>query len=291
MMKYINPFIILLWVVLVAGCIKENRDDCGRCTLRFSYVGDGTTEIFQKKIEKVNLYVFDANHNCIVSRTLKQNELSTQSISLELSPGTYRAVCIGNAFEATVITDVNCGNYKDIHCTHPCCLSGDIIHSNDSLYQGSKEFAVPKNRELTETIPFSASHIDMYVEVKGYIETAARSTSPLKLEVNNLSTWVNFNNEVTDDELATYYPLSDVEKQSYVYRFNILKQTEHPCLKLYDSDNKEIFSMQLADFLEKHPEINIDKNETIIPILIEFKSIGVEVNIPDWAIEDVQPEF
>ena len=24
MMKYINPFIILLWVVLVAGCIKEN---------------------------------------------------------------------------------------------------------------------------------------------------------------------------------------------------------------------------------------------------------------------------
>lgn len=291
MMKYINPFIILLWVVLVAGCIKENRDDCGRCTLRFSYVGDGTTEIFQKKIEKVNLYVFDANHNCIVSRTLKQNELSTQSISLELSPGTYRAVCIGNAFEATVITDVNCGNYKDIHCTHPCCLSGDIIHSNDSLYQGSKEFAVPKNRELTETIPFSASHIDMYVEVKGYIETAARSTSPLKLEVNNLSTWVNFNNEVTDDELATYYPLSDVEKQSYVYRFNILKQTEHPCLKLYDSDNKEIFSMQLADFLEKHPEINIDKNETIIPILIEFKSIGVEVNIPDWAIEDVKPEF
>mgnify|MGYP000370823293 FL=1 len=291
MMKYINPFIILLWVVLVAGCIKENRDDCGRCTLRFSYVGDGTTEIFQKKIEKVNLYVFDANHNCIVSRTLKQNELSTQSISLELSPGTDRAVCIGNAFEATVITDVNCGNYKDIHCTHPCCLSGDIIHSNDSLYQGSKEFAVPKNRELTETIPFSASHIDMYVEVKGYIETAARSTSPLKLEVNNLSTWVNFNNEVTDDELATYYPLSDVEKQSYVYRFNILKQTEHPCLKLYDSDNKEIFSMQLADFLEKHPEINIDKNETIIPILIEFKSIGVEVNIPDWAIEDVKPEF
>ena len=291
MMKYINPFIILLWVVLVAGCIKENRDDCGRCTLRFSYVGDGTTEIFQKKIEKVNLYVFDANHNCIVSRTLKQNELSTQSISLELSPGTYRAVCIGNAFEATVITDVNCGNYKDIHCTHPCCLSGDIIHSNDSLYQGSKEFAVPKNRELTETIPFSASHIDMYVEVKGYIETAARSTSPLKLEVNNLSTWVNFNNEVTDDELATYYPLSDVEKQSYVYRFNMLKQTEHPCLKLYDSDNKEIFSMQLADFLEKHPEINIDKNETIIPILIEFKSIGVEVNIPDWAIEDVKPEF
>lgn len=291
MMKYINPFIILLWVVLVAGCIKENRDDCGRCTLRFSYVGDGTTEIFQKKIEKVNLYVFDANHNCIVSRTLKQNELSTQSISLELSPGTYRAVCIGNAFEATVITDVNCGNYKDIHCTHPCCLSGDIIHSNDSLYQGSKEFAVPKNRELTETIPFSASHIDMYVEVKGYIETAARSTSPLKLEVNNLSTWVIFNNEVTDDELATYYPLSDVKKQSYVYRFNILKQTEHPCLKLYDSDNKEIFSMQLADFLEKHPEINIDKNETIIPILIEFKSIGVEVSIPDWAIEDVKPEF
>ncbi len=290
-MKHLKLFIVLLFVVLVAGCIKENRDDCGRCTLRFSYVGDGTMEIFQKKIEKVNLYVFDANHKCVVSRTLEQNELKTQSTKLELSPGTYHAVCVGNAHDATAITDIDCGHYEDMHFTHPCCLSGGVIESNDSLYHGAKDFTVPESRELTEIIPFSASHIDMYVEVRGYVDAIARSMSSLKLQIDGLSTWTNFENEVTDDELTTYHPSFEIKNQSHVFRFNILRQLEHPVLKLYDSANIEIFSMSLAAFLQKHPEIDTTKEEALIPILITFNSIGAEVSIPDWAIEDIKPDF
>ena len=49
--------------------------------------------------------------------------------------------------------------------------------------------------------------------------------------------------------------------------------------------------MSLAAFLQKHPEIDTTKEEALIPILITFNSIGAEVSIPDWAIEDIKPDF
>ena len=51
MKKAIILYILLL--VTVTGCIKENLDDC-ETTLYFSYLGDGTKEIFPQKIEKVD---------------------------------------------------------------------------------------------------------------------------------------------------------------------------------------------------------------------------------------------
>ena len=55
MKKAIILYILLL--VTVTGCIKENLDDC-ETTLYFSYLGDGTKEIFPQKIEKVDMYIY-----------------------------------------------------------------------------------------------------------------------------------------------------------------------------------------------------------------------------------------
>ena len=45
------------------------------------------------------------------------------------------------------------------------------------------------------------------------------------------------------------------------------------------------------DFLEKFPQIDVTKQEVLIPIVVEFKNIGVTVNIPDWMIHDVTPDY
>ena len=48
-------FVLTTVMLLMTGCIRENMDDCkGKVTLRFRYVGDGTTDIFAEKIDKAN---------------------------------------------------------------------------------------------------------------------------------------------------------------------------------------------------------------------------------------------
>ena len=50
---------MIVTLPLAGGCIRENMDDCkGKVTLRFRYVGDGTTDIFPEKIEHVTMYVY-----------------------------------------------------------------------------------------------------------------------------------------------------------------------------------------------------------------------------------------
>ena len=59
-MKYTKYILFLDVLASLNGCIKEDMSDCpGNCLLEFSYVGDGTTQIFQDKIHKVDMYVFE----------------------------------------------------------------------------------------------------------------------------------------------------------------------------------------------------------------------------------------
>ena len=54
-MKYTKYILSLMFLASLNGCIKEDMSDCpGNCLLEFSYVGDGTTQIFQdnKKTKK-----------------------------------------------------------------------------------------------------------------------------------------------------------------------------------------------------------------------------------------------
>lgn len=290
-MKYIQSFILLLFLVLVTGCIKEDRSDCGRTILRFSYVGDGTTEIFRNKMKSVDLYVFDSNNECVHSLPLEQNELASQSKSLFLKPGTYRAVCIGNAMEETVTVGLSCQNFHEMRCTHPHCLDGGVIATNDSLYHGALTFTVPDSRAVDETIQFHAAHYDVCVEVKGYTPQEGDPEIPLALQWTGMSEWVNFNNEVTSDELTDYFPQGQKMKEGYIFHFDMLRQTKQVGIQLKDAWNQMLYQMNLCDFIAQHPEVDLMKEELLIPILIEFKSVGVQVSIPDWAVEQIKPEF
>ena len=75
MKKAIILYILLL--VTVTGCIKENLDDC-ETTLYFSYLGDGTKEIFPQKIEKVDMYIYNQNNVFVQKTVLNRKELNRQ---------------------------------------------------------------------------------------------------------------------------------------------------------------------------------------------------------------------
>ena len=66
---------MLVSIVLLAGCIKENYDDCERCKLTFSYTGDVNYDIFQQKISCVSLYVFDDKNSLVQTKRIEQSDL------------------------------------------------------------------------------------------------------------------------------------------------------------------------------------------------------------------------
>lgn len=90
---------MLLAVGMFGSCIKEDMDDCpkyGVNTLSLSYKGDGTTEIFNDKIEKVVLYVFDHNEQLVTTKELTSEEVKQRNTTLPgirtrlLSSGLFR---------------------------------------------------------------------------------------------------------------------------------------------------------------------------------------------------------
>lgn len=291
-MKLAKSIFILLSLVLMTGCVREDLSNCENVQLRFSYTGDAVKEIFAEKIFKVDLYVFDRNNICVETRTLGNAELASRSVSMRLSPGTYRAVCIGNAYEATR-TEFEHGQDFSQMCFRCVSTQADgRVASADPLYYGTVTFTVSDSEKTAQTVPFSASHIDVFVEVKGYAdETTARLSDAPVLEMDNLPAWTDFENRPSRQELLSHYPQASMEDGSHVYRFCVKRDVSGSYLHLYTEAGEEFYTLEIADFLAKHPEIDLSRQEALLPIRIEFRSLDVVVSIPDWALEYMKPEF
>ena len=94
-MKYTKYILSLMFLASLNGCIKEDMSDCpGNCTLKFSYVGDGTTQIFQDKIHKVDMYVFDSDGALLSSHPISEADIKTRATELKLPIGNYRIVTV-----------------------------------------------------------------------------------------------------------------------------------------------------------------------------------------------------
>lgn len=299
MKKLLYLCLPLVSFVLLASCIKENYDDCERCELTFSYTGDVSYDIFQQQITRVSLYVFDADDRLVQTKRIEQNELRAfQGTKLNLSPGNYRVVGVGNVFDKTVVENTSANDMSQIIFRHPNAGKG-VVEGNDSLYLGSKMITIPADDWYKDDIPFRSSHLKVSYTVKGYADAAdaqsTRAESLLTLRVKNLLPQTDFNNRAHGEKM-TYNPdltlnPSNAEHKGY---FNIKRHAADSDVEfeLVDKASGEVVhTLMLKDFLEKFPQIDVTKQEVLIPIVVEFKNIGVTVTIPDWMIHDVTPDY
>ena len=299
MKKLLYLCLPLVSFVLLASCIKENYDDCERCELTFSYTGDVSYDIFQQQITRVSLYVFDADDRLVQTKRIEQNELRAfQGTKLNLSPGNYRVVGVGNVFDKTVVENTSANDMSQIIFRHPNAGKG-VVEGNDSLYLGSKMITIPADYWYKDDVPFRSSHLKVSYTVKGYVDAAdaqsTRAESLLTLRVKNLLPQTDFNNRAHGEKM-TYNPdltlnPSNAEHKGY---FNIMRHAADSDVEfeLVDKASGEVVhTLMLKDFLEKFPQIDVTKQEVLIPIAVEFKNIGVTVTIPDWMIHDVTPDY
>lgn len=294
MKKYLY-LLLLAPFVLLAGCIKEDYDDCERCTLTFSYTGDVAQDIFPKHITRVSLYVFDNNGRLVVTKQIEQNELKAfQGTKLNLNPGTYKVVGVGNCFDKTEVTNTSSQDMTEIQFHHPNVLTGGIVEGNDPLYLGQLEFTVPINYWCEEDVPFRSSHLKVTYTVEDYVENGSVGNGLFDLRVNNLLPETDFTNRAHGDKM-TYNPALAINADGdHEGAFNIMRHAKDSDVTfelVKKSTGEVLHTLTLADFLVQYPQIDVSKQEVLIPIVLQFKNLGVTVTIPDWLIVDVEPDY
>ena len=280
---------MLLAVGMFGSCIKEDLDDCPKYsvnTLSLSYKGDGTTEIFNEKIEKVVMYVFDENEQLVTTRELTKEEVAQRGVTMpDLAPGRYRVVCFGN-MRNTQTNDLTCGDCDKMYCAAEEYFTRKTISGNDPLYYASLEVVVTEEDQHW-TQEFESAHYKVSVEVAG-----VPAESNLTIELCNVLPYTTFEN-VAGGEATTYVLDCDYKDGLQSALSHIMRHKDHSevdvCVR--NAGGKEMAKVNLADFLAANLMIDCTRNEVLIAIRLEFKNADVEVSVPEWYIEMVKPEF
>jgi hypothetical protein len=293
-MKIIN---IALTLLLLAGistsCIKEDHSECNNVyCLALSYMGDEQTEIFPEKIDRVHMYVFDSQNNCVTSGLLSDADVVARLTTLPaLEPGEYKIVCIGNAYE-TEVENLSSKDMEKVTFASADYLSGATVTGNDPLYWSSVDYTIAPYSEYklpeTRTTFFESSHFDVYVEVVGVPSSA--EFYPV-IEFTGTAPQTDFNNDVKTSSTDYILETKHDGNATLSALTNIMRRADSSVnLNVKASDGSVMASVNFAEHIAKN-NIDITKNECLIPFLIEFKSADISISVPSWFVENIQPEF
>lgn len=288
----ISVLLIAAMAGLSSGCIREDRSDC-TCDvlLSFVYTGDGTSDIFPEKIDKVSLYVYSAGDNSLAGTYEfdKSDLTALQGAHIRLVPGDYRIVCWGNAADRTHVHTV----YDGAHVAEPAHLSpGLSFNGTDDLYFSDLEVTVPETLvDVSGVCEFESSHIDMYVKLRGF-KNALPTT--VKLTHTGCPEYTDFFNSPSSDKCDVEPVIMDdpEEENSYLLVYNVLRFTESEDTDIVlttADDGREFYRLSVPEFVDRYG-IDVDgKQEARAAIIITLGPTGVDVS--EWNIEDVDPGF
>ncbi|MCD7930033.1 MAG: FimB/Mfa2 family fimbrial subunit [Tannerellaceae bacterium] len=297
--------ILFLWgmLILAPGCIKENFDDCfqGPYEIYFLYNGNGTTDIFNSKIETVLLYVFDTDGGYVDRYAVSKAALHEfQGIRPDLQPGAYEVVCWGNVTALSEITGGE-GTLEEHFLYNRIYLSGGSIVNFDSLYYGRQTIEVPVRTAGPDTVYFRSAHIKIEVYIEGLAttesEVQARAMNDPQgwLTVRNVYTGYDFRMEVTG-ETAAMYPgwTGDSPGNQLTSRFNLFRfgDDNDILIDVYNEEGRLVYSLDLANFMSWNHITVEGINEVTIPVYLRFDGgLNVHVSVKGWESGFVDPVF
>lgn len=312
----IFPF--LLFLLLLSGCIKEDMDDCkGSISLNFSYTADGSTQVFNEYIdESVDLYVFDEDRRYILTRRIVGAELQGRHATLDLEPGRYHIVCVGNMGQMDEVKGLSPGNVADLTrtlLTHKKETENPdgTLTGEDPLYMGTTDVEVKASDRLQQTVDFRSLHVNLVVQVKGAARDEAGATpsvpvwTKIGIRFTGLPTETELSEGLTGGPLCDYVPPTGqfdpadrlLTTSLHVMRFDrrqgglSARQTDDDIRLVVTNltTGEPLETIDVMEFVTDN-DIDLDREEVTIGMLIVISKDGdISVEVPDWDIEDVTP--
>ncbi len=320
-MKYVKFSLFLLCIAVLAGCIRDELLECST-TLTFSYKGDGTVDIFSEHVKGMELYVFDEKSHELIKGfapyILTSQEVAAQKVELMLPTArSYNVVAVGNMedMELYSLYEGTIDSTKILHPQHEVINGNGDIDTHPHLYLGRGLVNVPVRAGSTHAIEMSSQHVDMIVEVAGLDGPSTRQDGgSLSLEHGNMPGWTDFklncicpNGDLISQTLGGEW---DEERGVWVFSYQVMRDLKGgkdelgSYLQLYNGDENLLGdnTVDVEAFIQEELMTNPDiagprdangvlLQEALVPIRIEFKAVGVEVSIPDWALVGTTPIF
>lgn len=312
-MKRIFKCLPLLGAILtLQGCLHEKYDKCPmegpdfNVTLNF-HLSDGNGGCcFLRDVAVADLCVYDESGTCVKMLAVSQAELAGfKGVRMTLPAGEYHVVGWGNIASnckrETVSTVTSAGEYVVTYTDK----NGGKVGSTDRVFYAplaggrSRAADVPGCYMMTVdpqtghngTLEFTAAHRTIKVYVEGYSGTPAVEFA----DVPEGLTWFGMGGLTDDSNSSLTVTASQItaplQKEGTWYdyaEFNTF---------YFDGDNTIVLSVVdplTGDVVYTIPlnevlEDATDPTEIVISIVIRFGPLGVEVSLPDWNREGVDP--
>lgn len=280
-------YILILLLVSCTGYEWESMSS-DNMKMVFTYNDKKNINQLDKYISSGELFIYKQNSGELVfQRALDKNEmLSPQGVTFTLPEGEkYTAVCWGNVDKYNTISDV-----ESLASARVSSLSQEnskILESSDRLYYGTVEIDALNpvdNSWKTVALDFGTVHFKLIVEAKGFVGKV-----PV-IELYRIVSGFNFYGAPVLDDSYIMKPsiIRNSVENSTKASLNLLKPDDlRTTLSFMVGDLESPILINLKDFIARnysHIDITDRKEEIVIAILIEKKSISVDVTVPEWAV-------
>ncbi|MDR1345019.1 MAG: FimB/Mfa2 family fimbrial subunit [Tannerellaceae bacterium] len=278
--------------VLSSSCIDEDLSGCP--------FGTGNNTFFEirysdpaSSVSQVRIGIFDSSGNFV-----KETDGSAHTVPLSLAPGSYTAVCWGNAFDKTRIDGFAVGNVISRVRVHHPAYAGNLsyagtetIPANDSLYYGRITFTKLQDQDLAETITVKPAHIKLRVTVAGLsgIQAGTPPQDYPLIRVRNLKAVYDAGMNTLGGDVSYYPRLEAQAVGTATARCDVLRfSNDNPVVIEVEAPGSEdgntvLHSVGLKEFMEANHIIVTDGQEVRIAMQITFSGERVTVTMQPWG--------
>lgn len=312
-MKRYYAAAMLAVTLIISGCIKPDRDDCGlkyNCVLLFQLnEQDASGSLMAEKLNSIDVLIFDANNHYVTKAYANQAELKQfPGVKLSLDPGEYNIVSWGNACERSQFSSFTDNKFEGCYIEMVSSENGSALYYapdknstrtasgvNLTRYEDDMEIykvVVPPNSVVEKTMTFARAHRRLNVYLERY---NTEPDAPL-VEINKIPYKVDFflntaSDRKTYKQQARYQETSlgdmllasfdtPIADFSYDMILNVMKKSD---------GTPVVQPLNLKQYVDENAALITDMNE--IDILIKFNTDAtVSITMPSWDNINVDPK-